>query len=85
MTRTLRVSNGRKLLLFELFDGFFVFSQIEFGPDQDDRRVGTMMRDFGKPFCSYVLERCRRNQAKTYEENVRLRRGAGVGKGEKFI
>ena len=58
---TLRVSNGRKLLLFELLDSLFVLSQVELRADEDDGRVGTVMRHFRKPFCSYVFKWSRRH------------------------
>lgn len=74
-SETLWESNWRKLLLAQLLNSLSIVAQIKLGADENDRSVGTVMRDLGVPLGAHVLERRRRDDREADEEDV----GLGVG------
>jgi hypothetical protein len=57
----------------KLFDGGTVFAQIDFGSDQDEGNVGTVVRDLRIPLGSQVFERGRVDDGIGQQEDIGLR------------
>jgi len=77
----LAVRNRRHTPLTELLNGNRIFTQIQFGANQDQRRRRGMMRDFRPPFGPDVLETRRTYEREADEEDV----GLGVRQGPESV
>jgi hypothetical protein len=73
LRHALLVADGGEVLLAEARDGLRVLAQIELGADEQERRVGAVVRHLGKPLGRHVLKRRRRDDGEADEEDVGLR------------
>lgn len=71
--QALFASHGRQTLLLQRLYRVGVVAQVDLRPAQYDRRVGTMMPDFGYPFVGHIRERARTDHTEADQKHVGLR------------
>ena len=70
LSSCLRICDGREPFLLQLLDRLLVLPQVEFGADEDDGDVGTVVPHLWVPFGTDILKRGRIHQGEAYQEDI---------------